>query len=283
MVKKILAAILFLAGLSARAQELSGDWYGWANVNDIRDADNYMVHMSLDHRGEAVTGTMSLYYMDVYRSFPVAGVYDRRSGNFMVSDLEIPRHFANLPGLTKLEMDVYLVSNLVRYRGGAQLRGRIVNKTHGLARDINFVMTRPSVSEEGQGADTASRAAADRPPAPARRTLFTHEIEVGQDSVEMALYDGAVVDDDTVSVLYNGRVVIDSVRLDASGARRTLRLDPGSPSHELVLRAENLGSIPPNTGVLIINAGARRYELFFSNSMSVSTGIKFVRTPGKGP
>ena len=274
--KKILAAILTLICLAARGQGLSGEWYGWANVNDIYDASNYMVHMDLEQRGGDVVGRMSLYYMDVYREFPVVGVFDSRRGVFMITDLEIPRHFHSLPGMNKLEMDVYLVAHVFNYRAGAQLKGQIVDKTYGSVKNINFVMTRPSICDTQDGVATREPGPDGQAPQ-ARRTLVTHEIEVETDSIDMTLYDGAVVDDDTVSVYYNGSRVLDRVHLDGTGTKFKLGLDPSSPSHTLVLQAENLGGIPPNTGVLIINVGQKRYELFFTNSMGVSTGIKFWR------
>ncbi len=274
--KKILATILTLICLSARGQGLSGEWYGWANVNDIYDASNYMVHMDLDQRGGDVVGRMSLYYMDVYREFPVVGVFDSRRGVFMISDLEIPRHFPSLPGMKKMEMDVYLVAHVFNYRTGAQIKGQIIDKTYGSVKNINFVMTRPSTYKAQDGTEEREPSSDGQAPQ-SRRTLITHEIEVESDSIEMSLYDGAVVDHDTVSVFYNGSRVLDRVHLDGTGTKLRLGLDPSSPSHTLVLQAENLGSIPPNTGVLIINVGQKRYELFFANSMAVSTGIKFWR------
>jgi hypothetical protein len=40
--------------------------------------------------------------------------------------------------------------------------------------------------------------------------------------------------------------------------------------------AENLGSIPPNTAILIITAGTRRYQLSLSSSESKSAMVRFV-------
>lgn len=38
------------------------------------------------------------------------------------------------------------------------------------------------------------------------------------------------------------------------------------PPHELVMVANNLGSIPPNTSLMIITANDKRYEVFISSS-----------------
>jgi hypothetical protein len=40
--------------------------------------------------------------------------------------------------------------------------------------------------------------------------------------------------------------------------------------------AENLGSIPPNTALLIITAGEKRYRLFLSSTEVKSAKVRFV-------
>jgi hypothetical protein len=40
--------------------------------------------------------------------------------------------------------------------------------------------------------------------------------------------------------------------------------------------AENLGSIPPNTALLIITAGKKRYELFMTSSTQKSAKVRFL-------
>ena len=282
--RPILLCIFTMLLSFGRAQGISGEWYGWANVNDILDTDNYMLALRLSTRGESVHGSISLYYMDEFREFPIDGVYDTKTGSFLITDIEIPRHFENMPALKKLEMDMYLTGRLVYSRKSAQLKGELVSKDYSGIKNINFVLVRPSVIEAPNSGDyqvTLSqipRAAqpARKPPYP-RRTIVTHEIEVTSDTVDLTFYDGAIIDHDTVSVYYNDERIIDRLDLDDNGHRHRLALDRSSPSHTLVLHADNLGTIPPNTGVLVIYVDSKRYELFFNNSLDVSTGIKFWR------
>lgn len=44
------------------------------------------------------------------------------------------------------------------------------------------------------------------------------------------------------------------------------------PPHELVMVANNLGSIPPNTSLMIITANDKRYEVFISSSEQKNAG-----------
>ena len=45
----------------------------------------------------------------------------------------------------------------------------------------------------------------------------------------------------------------------------TIKAD-GVPIHEFVMVAENLGTIPPNTSLMVITAGNQRYELFVTST-----------------
>ena len=46
---------------------------------------------------------------------------------------------------------------------------------------------------------------------------------------------------------------------------------------QIIMYAENLGSLPPNTGLLIVNDGTDRYEIRFSGDMQKSSAIMFIR------
>jgi len=45
-----------------------------------------------------------------------------------------------------------------------------------------------------------------------------------------------------------------------------IKVDSENPHHELTMVADNLGSIPPNTSLMVITAGKKRYEVFISSS-----------------
>ncbi|MBK6635388.1 MAG: hypothetical protein IPG38_14745 [Chitinophagaceae bacterium] len=45
--------------------------------------------------------------------------------------------------------------------------------------------------------------------------------------------------------------------------------------HEIVLFAHNLGSIPPNTALIVVNAGDQRFELYSSASLTENAVLVF--------
>ena len=54
----------------------------------------------------------------------------------------------------------------------------------------------------------------------------------------------------------------------------TLNLAEGK-TNELVLYAENLGSIPPNTALMIITDGTNRYEVRLSSDLKNNASVRF--------
>jgi len=98
------------------------------------------------------------------------------------------------------------------------------------------------------------------------------------DSLTLTLYDNGEVDGDTVSVVMNGTVIMPRVGLSTNAVKKTIYTNEiGSDSIQLVMYAESLGTLPPNTGLLIVNDGNDRYEIRFSGDMQKSSAIVFRR------
>ncbi len=97
------------------------------------------------------------------------------------------------------------------------------------------------------------------------------------DSLVITLYDNGEVDGDTVSVLMNGNVIMPMVGLSTKAVRKTIYTKDITDSIQIVMYAENLGSLPPNTGLLIVNDGKDRYEIRFSGDLKKNSAIVFKR------
>jgi hypothetical protein len=78
------------------------------------------------------------------------------------------------------------------------------------------------------------------------------------------------IDGDTVSIYHNNVLLKSKARLSQKPLSFNIALDDTHPHHELVMVAENLGSIPPNTSMMIITA-ARAAMKFLSPQTSRRT------------
>ena len=111
-----------------------------------------------------------------------------------------------------------------------------------------------------------------------RTTEVIRTIDFKSDSLTLTLYDNGIVDGDTVSVILNGEVIIPKQGLSEQAYRKVIKIPPGSAdSLQLVLYAENLGSIAPNSGLLIIEDGSERYEVRFKGDMKNSSAVRLRR------
>lgn len=114
------------------------------------------------------------------------------------------------------------------------------------------------------------------PPVLTRRlTDLAKRIETEAGEININLYDNGEIDGDTVSIYHNNVLVMSHARLSAKPITVKIAIDSTAPHHELVMVAENLGSIPPNTSVMVITAGSKRYEVFISSSEQKNAKVIF--------
>jgi len=108
------------------------------------------------------------------------------------------------------------------------------------------------------------------PPPPAVLTTRTNElvkrIETAKGDIKIDLYDNGQIDGDTITVYHNNQLVVARARLSAKAITFHIQVDADLPHHELVMVANSVGSIPPNTSLMIVSAGGKRHEVFISCS-----------------
>jgi hypothetical protein len=108
------------------------------------------------------------------------------------------------------------------------------------------------------------------------RTIETiQSVNYVSDSLVLTLYDNGEVDGDTVSVLMNGELIMPRVGLSTNAVRKTIYAKDIPDSIQIVMYAETLGSLPPNTGLLIVYDGTERYEIRFSGDLKKNAAIVF--------
>lgn len=108
-----------------------------------------------------------------------------------------------------------------------------------------------------------------------RNNELVKQITVDNDSVSVTLYDNGDIDGDSVTLIYNNKIITTHQRLSDKPITFTLKVEPGNNNNELVMYAENLGSIPPNTALMIIYDGKKRYELNISSTINSNGVVAF--------
>ncbi|PZP49941.1 MAG: hypothetical protein DI598_06670 [Pseudopedobacter saltans] len=109
-----------------------------------------------------------------------------------------------------------------------------------------------------------------------RSTNLINTLTVKDDSVTISLYDNGEFDHDMVSVFFNGKLVASNIELKTNAAAKfVVYLDatPGA-KNELTLFAENLGTIPPNSALMIIeDTHGNRYEVTLKSDLSHNASV----------
>lgn len=109
---------------------------------------------------------------------------------------------------------------------------------------------------------------------PPVQTEIIKEIQFSSDSLQLSLVDNGTIDGDTVSLVLNGQVILSNVALRTIPIRLNIAV-PSNPGDSLllVMVAENLGALPPNTGLLTIMDGDTRYDIRFQGDLQKSSAI----------
>lgn len=107
-----------------------------------------------------------------------------------------------------------------------------------------------------------------------RITKSDQSVYFESDSLTLTLYDNGEVDGDIVTVVMNGNIIFSKVLLTEKANTKTIYThDIAGDSVSLVMYAESLGDIPPNTGLMVIMDGEKRYEMRFSADLKTNAAI----------
>jgi len=99
-----------------------------------------------------------------------------------------------------------------------------------------------------------------------RDNPLVRQIQLPAGELKIDLYDNGEIDGDTVTIYHNNELVVSKARISQKPVTIRIKLDAAHPHHELIMVADNLGSIPPNTSLMIVTARDKRYEVFISST-----------------
>jgi len=108
-----------------------------------------------------------------------------------------------------------------------------------------------------------------------RENALVRRIETEASEIKIELYDNGEIDGDTISIYHNNTLIRSHMRLTHRPISVSIDVNPDQPHHEIVMVAENLGSIPPNTSVMIITTASKRYEVLISSSEQKNAKVVF--------
>lgn len=153
---------------------------------------------------------------------------------------------------------------------------------------VNPPVTKPTTPVVTK-ADTARKNLANpgtKPPVPrmvipqpevmkSRKNELVKIFTVSVEEVTVKLYDNGEIDGDTISVYLDNKLVLSSKRLTAAPLIVKIKMGEDDSDHELTMVAENLGTIPPNTSLMVVEAGEQRFDVRITSTEQKNAVVRF--------
>lgn len=113
-----------------------------------------------------------------------------------------------------------------------------------------------------------------------RKNNLIKTLYVDEGELLIELYDNGQIDNDSVSIYHNGNPAILHGKLSTQPLQVKINVSAAEPLHEFIMVADNLGTIPPNTALMVVTAGKKTYEVFLTSDLQRNAKIVFEYKPG---
>jgi hypothetical protein len=275
--------VLLLAVFSGclRAEDLNGVWKGTLSQGPGGCYPRYFLELQINSTGDRITGRAYDYYDKThFVKMSFTGRYNLQTHRLVlienkILESDIPQdclpciktydlNYSKNGDLEELIGDwkgVYSEKNMVCPPGRIQLKKVKVSE---FPADVDQPDTLVSLQK-------ALRLA------PREKTVVK-TVTVNSPQIKIELYDNGEIDHDTITVLINGKLLLYRQMLTDRPLTINFNAFP-STEYELVMYADNLGTIPPNTALMMVTAGDKKFEVYLSSSEQKSAAVKFVYTP----
>jgi len=91
---------------------------------------------------------------------------------------------------------------------------------------------------------------------------------VDDKNIQIKLYDNGSIDNDTISIFFNGKLLKNKQRLTEEPIVLNIKIEDTAKINELIMFADNLGSIAPNTALVVVTSGKKRFEIHSSSNLN---------------
>lgn len=292
----IVAALLLPNGVIS--QDLSGKWYGKITQGPGGYASEYALELEINQRNQKLSGVSFAYFEeDVVARFNYYGFFEGTNRIVLQEGLVLEKKTPPQWVVCIKRMALtYRMADSVEFLEGewagvgitdgeACVPGRVyLSKTPHLpellpaaqiseTREVTESaapppdvpgMTTPSLNEDAPAAEgpMPEKPAAAAPPG-GRSLKEGKEIEVRNPEIIVKIIDYQILDGDTVTVYFNDLKIVDRQLISKEPIVLHLRVDQAHQPAKLLLHADNLGRIPPNTALMIVEdrEGRQRIKL----------------------
>lgn len=279
----LLISILLYVSCPLDAQDISGIWKGRLVMAPSGCFPVYNIEFDLTEKQGIITGT-AWHFSDSlnYVKKNIRGTYQKDSNRIILQEVSITSFRIREDCVPC--MKTYTLSY---HKGNGtliteeQIRG-IWETPGGKAAD-GKASCEPGtlVLNRQQKASFPKQEA--RPQALREKSnVLVQEIKVDSGIVNIEFYDNGQIDGDTISVYVNDRPVVYKQLLRTQPVSMSLQVDPKRAIQDVVMVGENLGTIPPNTALMIVTANNKRFQLYLTADEKKNALVRFIyeKSPG---
>jgi len=108
-----------------------------------------------------------------------------------------------------------------------------------------------------------------------RENKLVKQVIVNSPSISIDLYDNGTIDNDTIMVFDNKILLLENKRLSYKATHFEVNFNKDNNRHEIIIVAHNLGTVPPNTALMVVKDGTSRQEIYITSTLSVNAMIIF--------
>ena len=247
--------IIFIISISLTAQNLNGVWRGTLTQGPGGCFRVYNIELNIKTENGKINGA-SYHYSDVtnYVKEDFGGNFNSANKSLNINELKVLT-FHVPPDC------IPCIKQYILFYQKQDNKEVLIGEWSGVT--MNNSASCPP------GKITLSRVAASD---------FEHikEIKVDTGTIRLDFYDNAQVDGDIITVLLNNKPLASNQRLASKPITLEIKVDLNNREQEITMVAENLGDIPPNTALLIITAGNKRYQLYLTSTEKKNAQVRFI-------
>ncbi|PWT71101.1 MAG: hypothetical protein C5B59_18835 [Bacteroidetes bacterium] len=276
---RILFCLLILcASSSLRAEDLNGIWKGTLTQNPGGCYPQYFIELEIRSANNSIEGRAYDYYDTTkFVRLSFEGRYDPQTHRLVLTEDKVLQ--SNIPGYCVPCIKTY---DLVYEKKGnteslsGEWKGHVVGQS-GACPPGKIYLERAVQSTFSNGIfqnDSLARLQESLHIEPRKKDMV-RTVVVTSPHIQIQLYDNGEIDNDTITVFINGKLLLYKQMLTDKPLNLDFTAIPGV-EYELVMYADNLGLIPPNTALMVVKAGSKKFEVFLSSSEQKSATVKFV-------
>jgi hypothetical protein len=112
-----------------------------------------------------------------------------------------------------------------------------------------------------------------------RENKLVKKIVTNSKNISIDLFDNGTIDNDTVLVFDNKKLLVNKKRLSYKSIHLEFDFTENMREHEVIIVAHNMGTVPPNTALLLYKDGKNRQEYFITSTNKINAKILIVYEP----